>query len=84
MLVNGLPPDSAFGRRGTQWTLDHELAAAGIELNQAWLAMLVGMWMKKGAKVPPVVPITHPDRPQPERKKKVVSLDDVARMFGGR
>lgn len=84
VLIDGLPPDSAFRRGGKQWTQGDELAAVCCEITQTWLASQIGMWMKKGAKVPPIVPITHPDRPRQERKKKVVSIDQFARKFGGR
>lgn len=62
-LVGGLPPDSALRRGGSLWTLENELTAVGIELNQMWLSMVLSAWMAKGAKVPPIVPITHADRP---------------------
>lgn len=84
ILITGLPSDSAFQRHGKQWTLDNELTATGIELGQMWQAMHIGMWMKKGAKVPEIVPITFADRPVPERKKKVVSIDQFAQKHGGR
>lgn len=88
MLVNALPPDSAFGRQGKQWTQAHELAAVLIDRNEHWGSFLVqmsGRALKDGAKPPESIQITHRDRPVPEsEKKKPASLDEIARMFGGR
>lgn len=87
-LIAGLPPDSAFRRQGRVWTQAHELAAVGIERAEHWGSALVqmsGRVLKDGAKPPPGIQITHPDRPEavPE-KKKTASAADLARMFGGR
>ena len=70
------------------WTQTHELLASIYERQDHWGSALVqmsGRVMKDGAKPPPVMQITHQDRPEREvQKKKVASLDEVARMFGGR
>jgi hypothetical protein len=51
-----------------------------------WLAMLLSAWMAKGAKVPPIVPITHPHRPVAEQSKKKATSDpaQIMRVLGGR
>lgn len=87
-LIDGLPPDSALRRQGRMWTQAHELAALFIERQEHWGSSLVqmsGRVLKDGAKPPPGIQITHKDRPERDvQKKKVASLDEVARMFGGR
>lgn len=84
-LIEGLPPDSALHRDNAMWTQDNEIAAAGIELTQMWLAMLVSLWMAKGQKVPPIVPITHPHREMPEPERKATAdPTQLARVLGGR
>lgn len=87
-LVMGLPPESAVWRQGRLWTQTHELLASIYERQDHWGSALVqmsGRVLKDGAKPPPVMQITHPDRVvvEPE-KKKPASFEDVARMFGGR
>ncbi len=88
VLVMGLPPGSALWRRGRIWTQAHELQATGIERMEKWMSSLLwmqGRVMKDGAKPPPVIEFSHPDRVSVEpEKKKPASFEDVARMFGGR
>lgn len=88
MLIEGLPPDSAFGRQGKQWTNTDELTAVLVDRGEFWgslLAQLAGRTWKDGAKPPESIQITHRDRPVPEpEKNKPVSLDEIARRFGGR
>lgn len=87
-LVMGLPPEAALWRQGRLWTQTHELLASIFERQEHWGSALVqmsGRVLKDGAKPPPVMQITHDDRPvRQDEKKKVASLDEVARMFGGR
>ncbi len=83
-----MPPDSAFHRRGKQWTQSHELAALVVEKVEARLATLAVMWAddKSKRKIDPPIVVTHHDRPVAVavKKKKVVSPAGIAGMFGGR
>ena len=80
MLVKGLPPDSAFHRRGRLWTQENELQALAIDRIEMWSQVLVARWSSKQSDVPKAIGVVHPDRPEAP-KKKPASLSDVARMF---
>jgi hypothetical protein len=85
-LVAGLPPDSALGRAQGTWSDDLELQAVAIERAEFWNQQLVGMWAEKGAKLPPAISITHPDRRVPEpvsapKKKATNDPAALARLF---
>lgn len=79
-MVKGLPPDSAFMRRGRMWTQAHELAALAIERNEMWSLTWIAMNAAKGSRLPQAIALSHPDRA--EKPKKTASVADVARMFG--
>lgn len=85
VLVQGLPPDSAFYRQGKLWTQAHELTALAVEKLEHRLSTLAVMWAdeKSKGRIPPPIVITHPDRPQPPPKKKSVSPGALMSLFGG-
>lgn len=87
VLIQGLPPDAAFSRRGRMWTQSHELEALLVEKADMRLYQLVAMQADKASQknIAKPVQITHPDRPEsaPE-PKKLAGPEDLARMFGGR
>ncbi len=86
VLVDALPSESMLHRDGL-WTQDNELAAVACEISQVWMATLLGAWMQKGAKLPPLMPITHPDRPgskaapKSQRKKATSDPAKLAALF---